>query len=62
MFKYQRKEISSMRKINLKKILATLLLSLVLFTSTSDYVETTNIAYTCSENDDEPYSEPITKH
>lgn len=41
-----------MHKINFKKIIATLLLSLVLFTSTSHFIETTDIVYTCSEDDD----------
>ena len=51
-----------MCKINLKKILATFLLSLVLFTSTSNYVETTDSAYTCSEGDTKPPIPPITYH
>ena len=50
-----------MRKINLKKILATLLLSLVLFTSTSDLTETSsNITYNyCSMDDDSEFDTSI---
>ena len=58
----KRKETNYMHKINFKKILTTLLLSLVLFTNTSNLIEKTDIAYTCSENDDAPYADSITKH
>ena len=53
-----------MRKINLKKILATLLLSLVLFTSTSDLTEISyNITCNYSVNDNgESKTDTSTRH
>ncbi len=50
-----------MHKLNYKKILLTLFLSLVLFTSTSNFVGKTDIAFICSEDDDAPYSDLFTK-
>ena len=41
-----------MHKNNFKKIIVTLLLSLVLSTSTSGFIETDNTIHTCSEDDD----------
>ena len=53
-----------MRKINLKKILATFLLSLILFTNTSNLTEISyNITCNYSVNDnDESKTEPSTRH
>lgn len=49
-----------MHKNNFKKIIVTLLLSLVLSTSTSGFIEINNTIHTCSEDDD-TYMDSTTK-